>query len=249
MRRRKFTRRGSYIVEAVIVVPVFIAAVLMLISIIPAAAVCENIVFSSADELRLEMFKSAFRKNPAALPANAAYRIRAENPKLRFYQIRGFRYLYREEGIEDLIRMDFRAVIKEENPFDFYSSVIFDGSLAGRAFTGKLHRETPGRGTEERQIVYIFPEWGKRYHRKQCTYVQSNCRLVYLSQETKKKYMPCKLCEARSAQIGTPVFCFTDSGRAYHTADCRTVDKYYTEMEKADALEKGYTPCEKCGGG
>ena len=72
MRRRKPIKRGSYIVEATIVVPVFILAVLMLISIIPIAASCENVIFSSADELRLESVKSAFRKNRAALPVSAA---------------------------------------------------------------------------------------------------------------------------------------------------------------------------------
>lgn len=250
MRRRKPTKRGSYIVEATIVVPVFILAVLMLISIIPIAASCENVIFSSADELRLESVKSAFRKNRAALPVSVQLRVRAENPKISAYQVRGFRYLYEEAEIEDLMSLRFRAMFKEKNPLGLFSGVTFDGKITGRAFTGKLHREAPGEGGEEEQkIVYIFPEWGERYHGKQCTYVKANCKLVYLSQETEKKYAPCKLCNAGSAQIGTPVFCFTASGEAYHTADCRLVDKYYVEIKKADAVERGYTPCSKCGGG
>ena len=71
MGQKRRTKRGSYIVEAAVIVPVFIVAVLMLIAIVPAMATCENTVFSAVDELRLESIKSAFRKNPAAVPGFA----------------------------------------------------------------------------------------------------------------------------------------------------------------------------------
>ena len=92
-----YTERGSYIVEAVIVVPVFIVAVLMLISIIPPRRFVKHRLFFSG-RTQVGNVQIGVPEKPAALPANAAYRIRAENPKLRFYQIRGFRYLYREGG-------------------------------------------------------------------------------------------------------------------------------------------------------
>ena len=50
-------------------------------------------------------------------------------------------------------------------------------------------------------------------------------------------------------RLGSPVFCFQESGMAYHTADCRIVERYYVEIEKGKAEEQGYTPCSKCGGG
>ncbi len=250
MGQKRRTKRGSYIVEAAVIVPVFIVAVLMLIAIVPAMATCENTVFSAVDELRLESIKAAFRKNPAAVPVLLKQRVYAENSRASAFQVRSFRYLYKTKEMEDLLSLDFRLSIDETNPFAFCSTVVFDGRITGRAFTGKLHRIPPGRsGIDEDKTVYIFPEWGKRYHGGQCTYVKANCRLVYLSQETERAYKPCKRCDASSARIGTPVFCFTASGRAYHMSDCRLVDKYYTEIAKSDAVEKGYTPCSKCGGG
>lgn len=238
--------------EAVIIVPVFIISVLMLITIIPIMAGCENLTFSVCDELHGESVKSAFRQNPAALPVVLQSRVKSENSRMDSFHIRFYRYLYAEEDIEDLLQVDVRAVFSEKNPIGILSAVTFDGRVRARAFTGKLHKYPPGSSgneEEDERIVYIFPEWGTKYHGKQCTYVKASCQMVYLSQNIKGSYTPCKLCDAQSARLGSPVFCFQESGRAYHTADCRIVERYYVEIEKGKAEEQGYTPCSKCGGG
>lgn len=251
MKWLKNTKTGSYIVESVIVVPIFIMAVLMLMSIVPIIATCENVNFAVADEMHLECAKTSFRKNPAALPIVVKHRVRDENQKMNWYRTSFYRYLYNEKGIEDLITLEFHVNFKEKNPLGLFSSVDYKGRVTARAFTGKLHDSAPDKGEaveEEENIVYIFPEWGKRYHGKNCGYVKANCQMVYLSQDTKNKYSPCKLCEAKTAQVGSPVFCFWSSGEVYHLSECRTVDKYYIETKKREAVEKGYTPCSKCRG-
>lgn len=250
--RRRSGKKGSYIVEAAIVLPVFIAAVIALMSVVPVIASCENMTFAAADEMRLEAVKSAFRKSPAALPLAVEERIRSENPKTDTFRTVFYRYLYKEKDIESLFSLHFRASFSQNSPAGIFDSIVFDGKVTGRAFTGKLHKEVPSAGSdlpEDDKIVYIFPEWGMRYHGKSCTYVKAACRMVYLSQDTKKAYQPCSLCNARSAQIGSPVFCFTQSGRAYHLSSCRVVQRYYVEIKRKEAVEKGYTPCSKCGGG
>lgn len=244
-------KRGNYILEAVIVMPVFIAAVTALMSLVPVSATCENMVFAAADEMRLESLKSAFRENPLALPQVLKHRIKEENPKLDSYHTVFYRYLYEEEEIEDLFSLNFRAEFSQKNPAAVFNSVVFSGKVTARAFTGKLHRKPPVPGEdlpEEDKIVYIFPEWGMKHHSKSCTYVKASCQLVYLSQETQKGYAPCSLCNASSAQIGSPVFCFPESGSVYHLSHCRIVERYYVEIKKSDAQAKGYTPCSKCGG-
>ena len=90
----KNTKKGSYIVESVIVIPIFIMAVVMLMSIIPIIATCENVNYAVADETHLECIKTAFRKNPAALPAAVKHRIYKENQNLNTYQTSFYRYLY-----------------------------------------------------------------------------------------------------------------------------------------------------------
>lgn len=251
MKWLKRTKAGSYIVEAVIVIPVFIMAVLMLISIIPITAVCENTAFAVADEMHIEMVKSAFRKNSGALPVLLRHRIVTENPKINFCGIKDFDYLYSDENIDDLLHLDMEIIFREKNPMGLFSSVNFQCKATARAFTGKYHSIPPcsSEDSDDDKIVYIFPEWGKRYHGKNCTYIKSNCRMVYLSQDTKKDFRPCQLCHAGSALIGSPVFCFMQNGRVYHIAGCRTIDKYYVETTKKECESRGYTPCSKCGGG
>ncbi len=250
--KRKNNKKGNYILEAVITMPIFIAAIVALMSIVPIAASCENIVFAVSDEMRLESVKSAFRKNPAALPAKTEERVLSENPRMNRYDTQLYRYLYRENGIEDLFRLDFFGEFSQNSPAAVFDTVRFSGRITARAFTGKLHRRPPSsesRLPEDDKFVYIFPEWGKRYHGKNCTYVKAACEMVYLSQETQKRYAPCKLCDAASARIGAPVFCFRQSGSVYHLAECRTVDRYYVEVKRSEAVSKGYSPCLKCGGG
>ena len=249
----RMSRRGSYIVEAAIVVPIFIMAVVMLISIIPIIATCENIVFSVADEMHLEDAKSAFRNNPAAGPLSVKARIGMENSKLTSFHVTGYRYKYQENGISDLISIRFASTFSEKNPLGLFSKVRFNGSLVSRAFTGSYYKDEPKDRSDfekeqDSEIVYIFPTWGYKYHNKGCTYVRSNCHLVYLSQDVRDKYHACPLCGAKAAGLGTPVFCFESDGEAYHLGNCSSVDKYYVEIEKEDAIRKGYTPCSKCGG-
>ena len=248
------TKKGSYIVESVIVVPIFIMAVVMLMSIVPIIAACENVNFATADEMRLECIKTAFRKNPAALPVTVKHRVYSENKNVNSYQTVFYRYLYTAKGIDDLVSLDFHVNFKEKNPLGLFSSVNYKGKITARAFTGTLQKQAPAERQEfeeekESHIVYIFPEWGKRYHNQSCTYVRSNCQMVYLSQDTKKKYSACKLCQAKTAQAGSPVFCFRASGEVYHLAGCRMIDKYYIEIEREEAESKWYTPCSKCVGG
>lgn len=250
MKQKGHTKKGSYLVEAVIVIPIFILAVLALISIIPVTATCENIIFAVADEMRMESAKSAFRKNPAALPPLLAHRIITENKGVTDYRTTFYRYFYGDKGVEDLFSIEFHASLQEANPLGLFDQIDFTGKVMARAFTGKIHKNPPVSSelSEKSGKVYIFPEWGMRYHHRRCTYVKANCQMVYLSQKTKNKYTPCRLCKASFAQIGSPVFCFTRSGRVYHLAECRSVERYYIEVDKSSAEAKGYSPCTKCGG-
>ena len=50
-------KKGSYLVEAAMLFPIFILAVVILISIIVMIGSCEKIVFSTCQESRLEAFK------------------------------------------------------------------------------------------------------------------------------------------------------------------------------------------------
>lgn len=245
MRKNK---KGSYLVEAAMTMPFFLLAVIMLMSSVPVLSTVENAVFSIADEMRLESLKSAIRQNQYILPVKIKGRVCLENEDIDQFSILSYQYLDLDEGIEDLISVGFRITCQGRDPLGIFDQVSFHGNITARAFTGTLHKYAPDGVSVDEGIVYVFPYWGMRYHDQNCTYVRESCQLVYLSEETKKDYHSCNICNAASAQIGSPVFCFTRYGEAYHLEDCRIVERYFIEMEKGKAVSQGYTPCTKCGG-
>ncbi len=243
----RMNKRGSYIVEAAVILPIFILTVVVLAGIIPWIAVCENITFSAADEMRLETVRTYLtdKGSPLALPARLKNRVERENSQLSTFTVTEYRCGYSENEIDDLITLDFRAGSRQKNPAGSFSSTAFSGSLTGRAFTGSYHKVVSDYDSNR---VCIFPENGTKYHDRECTYIKSNCELVYLSQSVKASYHACPNCNSENAKIGTPVFVFESSGRAYHLGSCRSVDRYFIEVGREEAEKKGYTSCKKCGG-
>ena len=231
------------------VLPIFILAVLMMISAMPALSAAENTAFAVCDELRLESARAAFSSDPAVMKLRIKDRVSKENPKASGFRFTSCKYRYCENGIEDLIMVKYRFSYGGNDSRNLFKSAGFTGQMTIRAFTGMLHKEAPVSTPEEDdKTVYIFPQWGMRYHQKSCTYVTGSCQMVYLTSQIKNQYQSCKLCHAKSAQIGSPVFCFTKYGEAYHVAGCSTIKRYYVIIGRHKAEAQGYTPCSKCGG-
>jgi hypothetical protein len=245
--RTKQSKRGSYLVEAALTIPIFILAVFMLISSIPVYSTVENAIFSIADEMRMETVKSGIRENGNLFPLILTGRIQAENPRVTKFVVSSWQYLYREDGYDDLMTVSFYLNCSGDDFFNLFKQTSFDGKITARAYTGTLHQYAPGSDTDT-EIVYIFPEWAARYHRHTCTYVTENCQMIYLTQDVLNRYQPCKLCDAQSAQVGNPVCVFQQYGDAYHIPECRLVERYYLQIERGKAIKQGYVPCSKCGG-
>ena len=98
-------------------------------------------------------------------------------------------------------------------------------------------------------MVWVFPDEGTKYHEKSCSIVSSYPVQLILNEEIRKRYKACEICHADDASSGTQVYCFLEYGKTYHLISCPSVDKYVVSMEKQQAVDRGYTPCLKCGGG
>ena len=242
-------KKGSYLVEAAIIMPIFILAVLMMISAMPALSAAENTAFAVCDELRLESAKAAFGSEPATMKLRIKTRVVRENPKSSGFLFTNCKYMHHKNGIDDLITVSYRFSYDGNDFLNLFHGSDFAGQMTVRAFTGTVHEKTPVTTVDTKEkLVYVFPQWGMRYHQKSCTYVTGSCQMVYLTAQIKKQYQSCKLCNAKSAQIGSPVFCFTKYGEAYHVSGCSTIKRYYVIIGRHKAEAQGYTPCSKCGG-
>ena len=236
-----------YIVEASVILPVFIVSMIMITGIIPVITVCENVVCSVADELRLDTAKAAFSSGRTGFIVRATSRILSENRGISTFKVNSYRRGVSENGIDDLMAVQFSAGFKSSMSLISVNGIMFRGNLIARAFTGTYH--TVGEGYDD-TVVYIFPEDGKKYHAEGCRYLSAHCHMTILSDDLMTKYHACPLCGARRAHIGDTVICFERSGEAYHTPDCRQVEKekYFTETIRSSAERAGYTPCSVCGG-
>ena len=245
------SRKGSQIVEAALTFPAFLIAMLMMISVVDAYAAGENAVFSACDELHAEMVKAAFLRDPVSGPIVIASRVKKENRSIDRVDIRWYRYLHSGSTMEDLLTLDMRLVFSDTDPLGSLSRLTYDIDIRCRAFTGKDNGDgsscDPGE-EEDSDPVYVFPERGSRYHRRDCPFLNPACQQVFLTASIKRRFRPCEICGSGNVGIGSVVYCFFNDGEAYHIGGCSMVDKYFVEMERADAIGKGYDPCQTCGG-
>lgn len=203
---KKLTRRGSILVEATIILPIFIIAVCAIISIIPIIGTCEKVVFTACDEMHMVDAKAAITPIQLSFPARLENRIAEENKNVRDVKVNQFLYRYRGTAGDDLISGQVKVCFQEKNPLGLFDAVEFDLKVLSRGFTGSYRKNTPMARAEiespkESHIVYIFPAWGERYHKKTCKYVtdsykMDNWHYVEIQKEDAKAkgYTPCLKC-------------------------------------------------------
>ena len=246
------SKRGSYILEATITLPIFMIGVLLLSSIITIVARCENANFILCDEAEKFMFVPM---------ANLCVeeRMHEENA---IEEVSCFV----SDGRNRTKILSLDANIGPKSFFDINSKVRLKENLIYRPFVGAIRNSLPATnfGVQESRAeiaefirthehiksyhaVYIFPNAGKKYHKRNCTYVNSYYSRVKLTPEIQRKYRTCTLCKSKNAKLGDMVYCF-EYGDDYHLRNCPTIDKFVIEIDIEDARGKGYTPCSKCGG-
>lgn len=248
------TEKGSITLETAIFLPVFFLAVITLGSFIKIVGVNENLTHAVMDETNKLMSQAYIIKAAPGFPGNVESRIAEENPRLQEIELSKFSYLYQDFYEDSLISFQVKGAVKVKLPLGFHQGYVIENRIKCRGFVGKKNRndifsfddmEKDG----DSNIVWVFPMSGKRYHNQTCGYVKANPTQQVLNQLIRQRYKPCKLCKPEELINGAFVYCFLKSGEVYHKADCKTVDKYTVEIEKEEALEKGYTPCSKCEGG
>ena len=249
---RKGTKRGFMTIEAAIMLPILIISVLGIAGLIKVTAADEEVTHAMTDEMRLSQISAYNIKSDPTLMLRTASRILKSDSDIKAFYPTGFRYLYSdaERGIDELIRLE--GVYSLRLPFGdmLKNDAVRVQAVTLRAFTGKDMSDDADfselEKDEKADTVWVFPRAGERYHKENCSYIDVKAQETVLSKRTARERSPCKLCKPE-ARVGSIVYCFK-TGDVYHTALCTTVDRYVISMEREDAIEKGYTPCMKCGG-
>lgn len=250
--KRLTSKRGSYLVEAVISLPVFIIALITMCSIILMYACIEDCNFIAANEIRRGAAEAVIADTSIAVP----YRVRKEitDKHSRIGSVRMVDSLYRGSrwGVDELIAFDYRLTLRSPNPLGIKAKADYDLALVTRAYTGRERDESNMSADEfmdaDSEAVFIFPKRGERYHSEGCGFLKAASRSAALTAAMKRKYRSCPICKSGSAKTGALVYYFPSAGEDYHLPGCVSLQRNYIELDKSTAVERGYTPCQKCGG-
>lgn len=247
-------KKGYVTVEAALFLPIFVLAVVSLVYYINAYSIAENAAYSAIEETARLASKASVVRTAPGFTSVMKSRIKADNPSVENLKVGKFRYLYWDGYRDDMISVSVEYDLELQLPLGFDHTIHQKCNLKCRGFTGSIKTGSP-MSFEEMETegiwepVWIFPMSGEKYHNKMCTYVKANASEMVLTGDIKDKYAPCPLCEADGIPVGSYVYCFTANGTAYHRGNCRQVSRYTVEINKSDAVDKGYKPCSKCGGG
>lgn len=246
-------KKGYFTLEAAIVLPIFIIGVLTLGYCIKVFSTAESVGHSMIDEAGHLAARAYGTGTAPGFPAKLKLRIQKENERVQGVKVKDFRYLYGEGKKDGLITVGCAYEIDLSLPLDFGDAFEMESRLKCRGFIGKktVSEAMPFSEMEkdgDSALVWIFPEWGKKYHKETCIYVKENAVQMVLTNTLKRRFRMCKLCESGDVPLGSYVYCFMNEGKVYHKDSCKMVEKYTIEIGKEDAEAKGYTPCLKCGG-
>lgn len=245
--------RGGYVIEAAIVLPLFILGVMTLAFMIRITGLAGAVMQIAADETGRCALDSYAVKSGLLLEPAIESRIYEECADIGETDVKSFAYLTERNGIDGLI--SFTVVSKVDMPLPFpirRGPKIRTGILA-RAWIGKGNLADPMpfedmERDEDSMTVWVFPQRGERYHKETCLFVSNEPRQNILTDALRKHYTPCTICDSGNLPNGSLVYCYPAYGEVYHRSSCSQVDKYVVPMDLQDAESRGYSPCSKCGG-
>lgn len=245
-------KKGSYLLESAISLPVFIIAVMVMSSVILMYACIEDCTFIAAGELRRGAAEAVIADTSVVLPYRIRKEIEGNHTQVHSARLTDAGFRCERWGIDELILVNFRLRLGTNNPLGIKAEADYDLSLATRAYVGRERDESSMTAEEfadeDAEAVYIFPKRGEKYHSKGCTFLRAASTSASLTDSMRRKYRACPLCHSSGAANGALVYYFPSDGEDYHLPGCASLQRNYIEIDKGTARRRGYTACSKCGG-
>ena len=242
-------KKGSMIVEAAMVLPVYIIAVITMCWLVKACFL-ETAVFSTVtDQIH---HASVDMTGTMGLQSGITSALEESGVDSAPYNQTSLGSNYTAAGVSGFELLSYRYNSRIHIPLPFVEEINLDNQIFFRMWNGFSKggdpfsfssMESEGNGTP----VIIFPRTGGRYHSTSCRYANAYPTEVVLTAVIRKKYDRCRLCTEGNETDGQKVYIFRYGG-SYHEKDCSSVKKFTMTMDLEDAKKKGYTACSICGG-
>lgn len=249
--RNVTNKKGSYILESTIALPVFMIAIVVMSSIILMFSCIEDANFIMANEIRRSAAEAIVVDSSILLPERVENKITSNHSQVANISMMDYCYRAEKWNQDELILLKYQMLLETKSPLNLASRASYDVSLVTRAYVGK-ERVLDNMSEEEMNAdaspVYIFPKRGEKYHSRDCRVLTLSIKSGILNGDIKGKYKACSVCHSKKAEPGSKVYYFPDDGEAYHVEGCPVLERNYIEVEKRVAVKRGYTACSKCGG-
>lgn len=245
-------KRGSYLLESAVSLPVFIIAVMVMSSVILMYACIEDCAFIAANELRRGAAEAVIADTSVVLPYRIKKEIACNHNQVHSVKLTDAGFRCERWGIDELILVSLRLRLRTNNPLGIKAEADYELSLATRAYVGRERDESNMTAEafedEDAEAVYIFPKRGEKYHAKGCTFLRAASTSAALTESIRRRYRACPLCHSSGAVNGALIYYFPSDGEDYHLPGCASLQRNYIEIDKGTARRRGYTACSKCGG-
>ena len=258
-------RKGSFTLEAAVVVPVFAAFLVFIMFSFRILMTQQNLAEAmqkTARELSVAAFSEKYGISSSVVNVGslAGAIVKVNSTYDRLSKGEGYRYtLLGRAGLNltsssvsgDYVTLNASYVMKFPLGLVGNRSFLMKQTVKARKWTG-YHKKGQNSTEEDDIWVYITP-YGRVYHRnRDCTYlrlsVQSVSRQSLESRRNRSgsRYTPCAICGNKNS--GSSLVYITDYGTSYHTrADCSGLKRGIDMIRLKEAQQKGYGGCSKCG--
>ncbi len=248
--------RGSLTVEAALAFPLFIGAVLLMLSLFRVMAVCEQVDSYLCTAGRRAAAYSESCGGSSLAQLYALYYMGLPESGIETDRIVGgapgiILGLSRDSDT-DIIELTAHYTVRAPGYFLPDRNVAVSDKIYVRAWVGGKPEGAAGSQVSFGDLVYVADN-GVVYHRSDnCTHLMLSVQQVPASSvadlrnDYGAKYYPCEHCGASAA--GSVVY-ITDSGRAWHTDRmCSGLKRRYRTMTEDEAVSLGLRACSRCGG-
>lgn len=244
-------KRGSYILETTISLPIFMIAVIVMCSIILMYSCVEDANFIAGTELRRGAAEAIYANTSLLIPGRISERIR-EHSQVEDVNLTDYGYRENRLGQDEIISIRYKMKLRTKSPLDLASKAEYDVALVTRAYVGKTRDVEKMSASElmnkKAKGVFIFPKSGEKYHSEGCGVLHAKFKSAILGASIRNDYSSCPVCLSNKAANGTLIYYFPSDGKDYHLAGCPCLERNYIEVDIDTAMERGYTACSKCGG-
>ncbi len=195
-------KKGSYLVEAAITLPILIISICSFILIIKIITICESITFVTSTSLIDAMFSYYNDFNVITLCSE----VKEASQDVSDFKVTKLRYLYDDGENDNLIALEAKANFRVFDAIGINGNILFEEKVLCRGFAGKMQTINPLEEEEfcsnkKALTVIVFPKYGERYHIEKCRYVIQNISersyMIKMDREDalRKGYTPCIVCQ------------------------------------------------------